>query len=108
MRPERDHTGKIKLPEDPLFHCSNLQGVILGIGLAMLEQLFAEQVDDAAVPGSKRKSTNTKSTEGDEDDHPYYMGVIKGKKSKNGIGYAGAYREDVSSLHDLSPSMAKN
>jgi hypothetical protein len=47
--------------DDPLFHCSNLQGVILGIGLSMLEQMFSEQsqepsdVPDHKVRNSKRR-----------------------------------------------------
>lgn len=101
VRPERDHIGRLTLPDNPLFHCANLQGVILGVGLSMLEQLFAERVDDATIPGSKRKPVSQQRTEGDEDDHPYYMAsfkAFKGKKSKNGIGYAGQIQEDVRSI----------
>ena len=74
VKPVRDQMGKLTLAENPLFHCANLQGVILGVGLAMLEQLFAEQVDDAAIPGNKRKSlTDTQTVDADDEDQIIYM-----------------------------------
>jgi len=48
----------------PLFHCSNLQGVILGIGLFMVDRLFDEQKDFRVAPAptllasKKRKVTH--------------------------------------------------
>lgn len=99
IKSERNQAGKSVPPEDPLFHCANVQGVILGIGLSMLEQLFSEQVEDATASGNKRKSTLPQNTESDENDAPYYMHTnVGGKKAKNGIGYAGVVREDVCSI----------
>lgn len=89
-----------------LLHCSNIQGVTLGIGLAMLEQLYHDQLnevstssDEASRTSKKRKVTPTVSLPpnldfDDEDDaYPLPVGVVK--KSKGGIGYAGDMKEDV-------------
>jgi len=92
--------------DDPLFHCSNLQGVILGIGLLMLEQAFSNQshelVDDHAsrAKNNKRRRmdvvlTQKQSHDFDDDENVYYLST-PGKKAKGGIGYAGDQREDVS------------
>ena len=54
IKSERDQTGKSVIPKDPLFHCANIQGIILGIGLSMLEQLFAEQVEDVTASGNNK------------------------------------------------------
>ncbi|CUA76927.1 hypothetical protein RSOLAG22IIIB_02407 [Rhizoctonia solani] len=61
-----------------LFHCANLQGVILGIGLHMIEQLFQEhhRAHDDTVGGSKKRE------------------MVRGKKAKAGTGYAGMGKED--------------
>lgn len=97
------------LDENPLFHCSNLQGVILGVGLGMLEQLFSEQIRDVGVPRSITENKNTKKRKVgpagtinplldiDDDEDDVYYGA-KGKKAKGGIGYAGNVREDVSTF----------
>lgn len=91
-----------------LFHCSNLQGVILGVGLAMLETMFVEQRrqlgDEQSQGASKAKSSkkrkmdlHSSATNGDEDeDDTYYMSLPVGKKARGGTGYAGDGREDVS------------
>ncbi|KAL5530457.1 hypothetical protein ACEPAF_6715 [Sanghuangporus sanghuang] len=102
----RDQSGKLTLDENPLFHCANLQGVILGVGLLMLEQIFAEQIGDASFAASrtgnsKKRKVSTPSTpvpDPDEDDDIYYGSPpSKGKKPKAaGIGYAGNGREDNS------------
>ncbi|KAI5116954.1 hypothetical protein M0805_001927 [Coniferiporia weirii] len=96
----RDHSGKLTLDENPLFHCANLQGVVLGVGLAMLEHMFTEQVEDASSSGSenlrKRKSPTVRAIDPDDDDFVYYSSATKGKKAKGGIGYAGSPREDHS------------
>lgn len=92
-----------------LLHCSNIQGVTLGIGLAMLEQLYHDQLnevssssDEASRTSKKRKVENATSPVSlpqnldydDEDDtYPLPVGVVK--KSKGGIGYAGDMKEDV-------------
>ncbi|KAH8105029.1 hypothetical protein DFH11DRAFT_1645277 [Phellopilus nigrolimitatus] len=101
---ERDHTGRLTLDENPLFHCANMQGVILGVGLSMLEQMFAEQVSHASGSegsgNSKKRKAQTPTTaqtaDPDDDDEDYYATVTKGKKVKGGIGYAGNLREDHS------------
>lgn len=91
--------------DDALFHCPNLQGVILGVGLSMLEQVYADQSQDATpehvhksrqskkrkVEGSSKSSSIVSG--GDEVDDVYYASV--GKKTKGGVGYAGEQREDV-------------
>lgn len=95
-----------------LFHCSNLQGVILGVGLAMLETMFMEQRrqlgDEQSQGPSKAKSSKKRKMDlhlppsvinGDEDeDETYYMSLPAGKKARGGTGYAGDGREDVSQI----------
>ncbi|CAA7259737.1 unnamed protein product [Cyclocybe aegerita] len=84
--------------EDPLFHCSNLQGVILGVGLTMLEQSFNEQspeqadTNDVSTRNSKRRKTGIDHEVDDE--NVYYPHA--GKKAKGGIGYDGDATEDNS------------
>ena len=96
--------------DDPLFHCSNLQGVILGVGLSMLEHMFSEQSQECIsdqehkARNSKRRkmdvpTSHTPNQDGDDDDEVYYANV-QGKKAKGGIGYAGDQREDVSATFD--------
>jgi hypothetical protein len=90
--------------DDPLFHCPNLQGVILGVGLHMLEQLHASQTkaslaEPSQKPRQKKKrktgtaSQATGANAGDDEDDVYYANI--GKKTKEGVGYAGDTREDV-------------
>lgn len=87
---------------NPMFHCSNLQGVILGMGLTMLEQVFFEQQtregdgDDESRTAKKRRIEvkPTSTTPDDYDDE--YAPLAGGKKQKGGIGYAGGGKEDVS------------
>lgn len=93
-----------------LFHCSNLQGVILGVGLAMLEMMFVEQRrqlgDEQSQGGSKAKTSKKRKMDihphsslingDDDDDDTYYMSLPVGKKARGGTGYAGDGREDVS------------
>ncbi|KAL1660626.1 hypothetical protein GGF50DRAFT_106202 [Schizophyllum commune] len=95
---------KVKRPsmaqdDNPLFHCSNLQGVLLGVGLSMLEQMFVEQREQGpsrnAERTAKRRKTQTPTLpSGDDDDDTYYAGVSV--KQKGGIGYAGDQKEDHS------------
>jgi hypothetical protein len=95
--------------DEPLFHCSNLQGVILGIGLSMLEQVYADVLREPAEDQDKTRTTKKRkmdtatspsqpSTAGDDEDDMYWgaMGHSKGKKAKGGTGYAGDVKEDVS------------
>ena len=95
------------LDNNPLFHCSDLQGIILGVGLSMLEQMFIEQVRNedghkrVTTPKSKKRKAEhggipLLTADADDDDEPYY--ATKGKKVKGGIGYAGNAREDVCRL----------
>ncbi|KAG6900953.1 hypothetical protein C0993_004390 [Termitomyces sp. T159_Od127] len=97
---------KAKRPEagehDALFHCSNLQGVILGIGLAMLEQSFIEQIhepreikDQNSRTTKRRKTDSATSFDPDDEDVAYY-GSLPGTKKKQvgGVGYAGDAKED--------------
>lgn len=104
----RDQNGKLTIDESPLFHCANMQGVILGVGLLILEQSFAVQIGDASFAdrsagNSKKRKVSTPSTpvtEQDDDDDMAFYGThsmpLKGKKTKAiGVGYAGNQREDV-------------
>jgi hypothetical protein len=80
-----------------------LQGVILGIGLSMLEQLFSEQTQeqtqdyleskDHRARSFKRRKTEA-TPDIDDDDTVYYASVQGGKK-RGGTGYAGDQKEDV-------------
>jgi hypothetical protein len=89
-----------------LFHCSNLQGIILGVGLAMLEQLYHDQLQNPhgtenKVRTSKRRKTDPVMNapmilDPDDDDDSYLSPPCQGKKSKLGVGYAGDQKEDVS------------
>ncbi|RDB22602.1 Baculoviral IAP repeat-containing protein 6 [Hypsizygus marmoreus] len=94
---------KVKRPtaatdDDPLFHCSNLQGVILGVGLSMLEQLFVEQSQEPAENKEHKARTFKRrkmdsAPDLDDPDAVYYLN-ISGNKKKGGIGYAGDQKED--------------
>lgn len=89
-----------------LFHCSNMQGVILGVGLVMLETAFAEQRQQASgdnSQGTQRSKSNKKrklhvhsTPTGDDDEIDAYYIYPMGRKAKGGIGYAGDQREDTS------------
>lgn len=96
---DKVHRPSAATDDNPLFHCSNLQGVILGIGLSMLENSFAEaNVIAPPAPDSKTPAKKKRKLEGtpDEDDEEYYGSGPKGKKPKGGVGYAGAGKEDMS------------
>jgi hypothetical protein len=87
-----------------LFHCANMQGAILGVGLAMVERMLAEQNSDASrEEGSngKRRKADAAATPHDSDDamdaSPAALKKAK-KQKKGGIGYAGDVKEDVSAL----------
>ncbi|KAF9462625.1 hypothetical protein BDZ94DRAFT_1298429 [Collybia nuda] len=96
---------KIKRPtaatdDNPLFHCSTLQGVILGVGLSMLEQLFSEQNQDVLesreykARSTKRRKMDVGPDYDDEDGGPFSN--IHGQIKKGGTGYAGDQKEDNS------------
>lgn len=89
-----------------LFHCSNLQGIILGVGLVMLEQLYNDQLQNPLCPENKARTCKRRKTDPvistpmildpDDDDDNYLSPPSQGKKSKLGVGYAGDQKEDVS------------
>ncbi|KAJ7095356.1 hypothetical protein B0H15DRAFT_829186 [Mycena belliarum] len=95
-------------PGDPLFHCADIQGVILGVGLSMLEQMFSEQSQDPSAAqdhkarNSKRRKTGRQQSkdaddEDDDDGIPFFKGLsASGKRAKGGVGYAGDQKEDNS------------
>ncbi|KAG6821257.1 hypothetical protein H0H93_002367 [Arthromyces matolae] len=100
---EKSSADKIKRPSagehDALFHCSNLQGVILGVGLSMLEQLFIENSQDRrenkdqTSRTTKRRKTD-QMLDNDDVDGAYYGSLPGSKKKVGGIGYAGDAKED--------------
>ncbi|KAI0268350.1 hypothetical protein BC834DRAFT_869029 [Gloeopeniophorella convolvens] len=94
-----------KASEDrDLFHCPNLQGVVLGVGLAMLEQLYHDQIQNPQGPENRARTNKRKKTdatsqsiilEPEDEDESYYTPPAQGKKLKVGIGYAGDQKEDT-------------
>lgn len=82
--------------DDPLFHCSNLQGVILGVGLSMLEHAFSEQIQTySESPDSQPRTSKRRKTE-NSDFRTDTCHISPQSAKKGGIGYAGDHREDVS------------
>lgn len=93
-------SSKYSDQHDCLFHCPNLQGVILGVGLAMLESKFTEDLEQSASDKTRKRRQVQISTpqplEVDvEEDDDFYPPISQTKKMKLGIGYAGDAREDV-------------
>lgn len=84
--------------EDELFHCANLQGVTLGMGLSMVQQLFADQAknesNSSGEPEKKKRKTDKVAGAYDEDED--LITPSSAQKLKGGIGYAGSRQEDVS------------
>lgn len=79
-----------------------MQGALLGVGLAMVERMLAEQNQDAAREdgqSNKRRKTDLSATPQDSDDGldnpPTASKKAKKQKAKGGIGYAGDLKEDV-------------
>lgn len=91
--------------EDILFHCPNLQGVLLGVGLFTLENKYTERyspsgLDDTSQPKSRnpkrrKMGTGNSSPASEADDYDYGISGPAGKKAKGGTGYAGSQKEDV-------------
>ncbi|KAJ4481506.1 ubiquitin conjugating enzyme family protein [Lentinula edodes] len=77
---------------DPLWHCSNLQGVILGVGLFMIERLFEQQKEESEIKETTERETKRRKTREIDDDE---LDTRSGK-TKGGIGYAGDLKEDSS------------
>ena len=89
---------------DLLFHCPDLQGVIIGVGLIMLELKFLEKFkDDSETVQKSERHESTPSVNTSTDDQKI-VSIGKGKRAKNGTGYEGSRHEDVS-LH-LSYSLS--
>lgn len=92
--------------DDSLFHCANLQGIVVGVGLSMLEQVYTDTTSASGPSGDPPRVSKKRKLEGtpDDDDDDVYGSGPKGKKAKGGVGYAGAVKEDVCGfvqLHDL-------
>ncbi|KAJ3999011.1 hypothetical protein F5050DRAFT_1893090 [Lentinula boryana] len=77
---------------DPLWHCSNLQSVILGVGLFMIQKLFEQQKEESESRDTTEREAKRRKTRDIDDDDP--IGVLGQKKG--GIGYAGEVKEDSS------------
>ncbi|CAL1700032.1 unnamed protein product [Somion occarium] len=107
-------SSKYSDQHDCLFHCPNLQGVILGVGLAMLESKFTEDLEQSASDKTRKRRQVQISTpqplEVDvEEDDDFYPPISQTKKMKLGIGYAGDAREDTSGqLEALAAQRAKD
>ncbi|KAH9833805.1 ubiquitin conjugating enzyme family protein [Rhodofomes roseus] len=105
-------------PSDCLFHCPKLQGVMLGVGLTMLEKMFIDQTQELShstlnTKGGKRRNADpipvVADPDDDDDDEIYYAPVTHGKKAKLGTGYAGDVREDTSGqIEALAAQRAKD
>ncbi|KAF8639801.1 hypothetical protein AX17_001060 [Amanita inopinata Kibby_2008] len=87
--------------DDSLFHCSNIQGVILGVGLSILEQYFADS--NARSIGSADEQSRKRRKMDTPEPNPPVAAIMLGtgskiyaKKYKGGIGYAGEQVEDHS------------
>ncbi|KAF5393669.1 hypothetical protein D9757_000044 [Collybiopsis confluens] len=83
---------------DPLWHCANLQGAILGVGLFMIERLFERQKEDLQSKDVTEREAKRRKTR-DSDDIDSSGGS---KKSKGGVGYAGDQKEDISGQAEAS------
>jgi len=91
--------------EDILFHCPNLQGIILGVGLFTLENKYTEQYSPSALndtlqtksrnPKRRKTGTGNSSPASEVDDYDYGISGPVGKRAKGGTGYAGSQKEDV-------------
>ncbi|KAK2466191.1 hypothetical protein APHAL10511_001833 [Amanita phalloides] len=82
-----------------LFHCSNIQGVILGIGLSMLEQCFAEVTSNSADNTGEQARKRRKMSNSEQEAPVAIMlgtGTKIYAKKHRGIGYAGDQAEDRS------------
>jgi hypothetical protein len=90
-----------------LFHCANLQGVIIGMGLAIVQTHYDFQTGPSnstpSLPASPDEPEKKKRKLGS-----VLKGIVPsmpsalheedeygGKKAKGGIGYAGTTKEDV-------------
>ncbi|KAF5321022.1 hypothetical protein D9619_001097 [Psilocybe cf. subviscida] len=87
--------------DDPLFHCSDLQGVILGVGLTMLDDAFRRQdqevldTSEGSVRTTKRRKTD-QARDTEDDGSPSPFEAPRDKRNQGGTGYAGNVAEDNS------------
>ncbi|EKM80308.1 hypothetical protein AGABI1DRAFT_57960 [Agaricus bisporus var. burnettii JB137-S8] len=89
---ERTHRPGAASDDNVLFHCSNLQGVILGIGLGILEQQFIEDTGGDSDSNPGRTSKRRKTSPNEES----FLHQGRGTRAKGGTGYAGDQKEDMS------------
>ena len=95
---------------DALLHCSDLQGILLGVGLYMIDQMYHIQLNhkSTAQPMKKRRKLSHNST-GSAQDHgqlPHsdyedefpqasHKSKVPGKGAPGGTGYAGGMHDDM-------------
>ncbi|KAK8849763.1 hypothetical protein IAR55_005099 [Kwoniella newhampshirensis] len=91
--------------DDVLLHCPNIQGVILGVGLRMIELAFAgegEKGQNTAVALESHAGSDDRDddTEDYYDQHPDIhndaVGSFMSHRKGKGVGYAGTVSEDRS------------
>ncbi|KZS97566.1 hypothetical protein SISNIDRAFT_449083 [Sistotremastrum niveocremeum HHB9708] len=104
---ERNGKAVATEADDPMFHCANLQGVLLGMGLFMLENHFTAQVDSTRnqdTRNAKRRKVEDKALpmyavdpeDEYDDDHPTATAAGRPRRSApGGTGYAGDVKEDT-------------
>ncbi|KAG9045669.1 hypothetical protein FS837_005881 [Tulasnella sp. UAMH 9824] len=93
---------------DPLFHCSDLQGLLLGMGLYMIDNAYAsEMLGTGGADGTdtgraaKKRRVDTSADDGHSSGNILSnmfgsnTATAAGKK-KSGTGYDGAVKEDMS------------
>lgn len=99
--------------DDTLFHCANLQGVLLGMGLSMVQKQYDNQGSIISPspdePDKKKRKIDDVDASQTTPSQPVvppswnpHMDEYYGtNKSKSGIGYAGTVKEDVSNVEYL-------
>ncbi|KZO91353.1 hypothetical protein CALVIDRAFT_521696 [Calocera viscosa TUFC12733] len=124
-------------PLDPLFHCSELQGLLLGMGLSMVEKMFEDQVreakeervDDQDEGKSRKKrrmatgaspvaqvianAESSNASTDEEGEEEYLFGVAKGgrgkgKRAPTGTGYGGGKEDQTGILAALEAQRARD
>ncbi|KIO34017.1 hypothetical protein M407DRAFT_17275 [Tulasnella calospora MUT 4182] len=93
---------------DPLFHCADLQGLLLGMGLYMIDNVYAsEMLGTGGADGTdsgraaKKRRVDTSADDGHSSGNllsNMFGGntTVSAGKKKSGIGYDGAVKEDMS------------
>nr|XP_019009265.1 uncharacterized protein I206_05913 [Kwoniella pini CBS 10737]OCF48046.1 hypothetical protein I206_05913 [Kwoniella pini CBS 10737] len=87
-----DEKGKnpFLVSNDVLLHCPNLQGVLLGVGLHMIEQAFSTQHESRSLTTSIANPPSKKQNAGAIHDNLKKTVKISSK----GTGYSGSSKED--------------